>query len=132
MGRERILQLAGSSRNLADLIRRAVPTLYVPASSGNAGDPLCLEFRGSQARTMMPSSDPGRCNNPQVYLDGVPLNDPVAVHSMTGFDAVQWIQVISPAQAGPQFGGAPYGVILVATSAGPRGTLPGRWCMARS
>ncbi len=123
--RGRILQLAGGSRNLADLIRRAFPNLYVRAYDAGAGDALCLEFRGAQTRSLSPTHSGGTCNNPQVYLDGVPLNDPAAAYAMTALDAVQWIQVVSPAEAGPQFGGAPYGVIVVSTAATPSGTLPG-------
>jgi hypothetical protein len=125
VGRERILQLAGGSRNLSDLIRRAFPGLSVRAFDGIAGDLLCLEFRGAQTRSLSPTHAGGTCNNPQVYLDGVPLNDPAAVYTMTAFDAIQWIQAISPAEAGPQFGGAPYGVILVSTTATPPRTIPG-------
>ncbi|MDP2954902.1 MAG: carboxypeptidase regulatory-like domain-containing protein [Longimicrobiales bacterium] len=123
--RDKILQLAGSSRNLSDLIRRAVPNLYVRAFDGAVGDLLCLEFRGAQVRSMSPTNAAGTCNHPQVYLDGIPLIDPAAAYSMTSFEAIQWIQAISPAEAGPQFGGAPYGVILVTTVSGPRGVMPG-------
>ncbi|MDP2958511.1 MAG: carboxypeptidase regulatory-like domain-containing protein, partial [Longimicrobiales bacterium] len=63
--RDRILQLAGSSRNLADLIRRAVPTLYVRALDGNVGTLLCLEFRGAQVRSLSPTHASGTCNHPQ-------------------------------------------------------------------
>lgn len=122
--RAKILQLAGASRNLSDLIRRAFPILNARTTDGSAGDLLCIEFRGAQTRSLSDSNTHGTCNNPQVYLDGVPLMDPAAAYAMTAFDAVQWIQVISPAEAGPQFGGAPYGVILVSTAAGLPGTFP--------
>lgn len=118
--RAAILRLSGSSRNLSDLLRRAVPTLYVRPSEGSTGALLCLEFRGAQVRSMNPATSSGTCNHPQIYLDGVPLIDPAPAYGITNFDAIEWIQAIPPAEAGPQFGGAPYGVILVTTSAGRR------------
>ncbi|NJD19530.1 MAG: carboxypeptidase-like regulatory domain-containing protein [Gemmatimonadetes bacterium] len=115
-----ILRLAGSSRNLSDLLRRAVPALYVRPVTSASGDLLCLEFRGAQARSIIQSQLAGTCNHPQVYLDGVPLIDPAPAYGITNYDAVEWIQAIPPAEAGPQFGGAPYGVIIVTTAAGRR------------
>lgn len=118
--RERILELAGSSRNLAELIRRAFPTLSVRNFDGSVGDLLCLEFRGAQTRSMRATNADGTCNHPVVYLDGIPLIDPAAAYSMSDYGALQWIQAISPAEAGAQYGGATYGVILVTTVAGAR------------
>ncbi|HSW29523.1 MAG TPA: carboxypeptidase regulatory-like domain-containing protein [Longimicrobiales bacterium] len=120
-----ILRLAGSSRNLSDLLRRAVPSLRVRPSEGTTGDLLCLEFRGAQVRSMSLTNVPGGCDHPQVYMDGVPLIDPAPAYGLTNYDAIEWIQAIPPAEAGPQFGGAPYGVILVTTSAGRRATVGG-------
>ncbi len=123
--RAEILRLAGSSRNLSDLLRRAVPSLRVRPSEGTTGDLLCLEFRGAQVRSMSLTNASGGCDHPQVYMDGVPLIDPAPAYGLTNYDAIEWIQAIPPAEAGPQFGGAPYGVILVTTSAGRRATVGG-------
>lgn len=115
--RERILQLAGSSQNVGDLIRRALPTLQQRTFDGAVGDLLCLEFRGTQGRSMSETRAQGTCNHPQVYMDGVPLVDPAAAYRMTSFDGLDWIQAIPPGEAGAQFGAATYGVIVIATTA---------------
>lgn len=115
--RERILQLAGSSQNVGDLIRRALPTLQQRTFDGAAGDLLCLEFRGTQGRSMSETRAQGTCNHPQVYMDGVPLVDPAAAYRMTSFEGLDWIQAIPPGEAGAQFGAATYGVIVIATTA---------------
>lgn len=115
--RERILQLAGSSQNVGDLIRRALPTLQQRTFDGAVGDLLCLEFRGTQGRSMSETRAQGTCNHPQVYMDGVPLVDPAAAYRMTSFEGLDWIQAIPPGEAGAQFGAATYGVIVIATTA---------------
>jgi hypothetical protein len=118
--RGRIQELAGSSRTLAELIRRAFPILSVRNFDGSVGDLLCLEFRGAQTRSMSATHAGGTCNHPQIYLDGVPLIDPAAAYGMANYDAIEWIQAIPPAEAGAQYGGATYGVILVTTVSGAR------------
>ena len=117
--RERILQFAGASRDLGELIRRAVPTLQVresDASGSVAGTTLCLEFRGTSARSMSPGASSASCHHPSVYLDGVTLTDPAVAYSMTSFEGIQWIQAIPPGQADARFGSSTYGVILIATT----------------
>jgi hypothetical protein len=119
--REKILQFAGSSRNVGDLIRRAVPTLQVregDASGAVAGSGLCLEFRGTSARSMNPGGTSGTCHDPQVYMDGIALGDPAAAYTISSFESLQWIQAIPPGQVGAQFGSSTYGVILIATTQG--------------
>ncbi len=113
--RERIRQLAASSRNVGDLIRRAVPTLQVRESEV-VGNSLCLEFRGTSARSMNLARTSESCHDPAVYVDGIMLSDPTAGYAMTSMESVQWIQAIPPGQAGAQFGQSTYGVILIATT----------------
>lgn len=122
--RERIRELAGGSRNLADLLRRAVPALSERVYDAWAGDLMCLEFRGAQTRSMSATNSAGTCNHPLVFLDGVPLTEPSAAYGMTTFDAIEWIQAIPPNEAGAQFGGSAYGVILVTTATGARTAAP--------
>lgn len=114
----RIAQLSGGSRNVGDLIRRALPTLQARTSDGSVGDGLCLEFRGTAGRSLGPGRSSSTCNSPQIYLDGVALTDPAAAYTMTAFEGIQWIQAIPPGEAGAQFGQSTYGVILIATTSG--------------
>jgi len=115
--RARIQEAARSSRTLAEVIRQTVPSLR-PRQIDQAGTTLCLEFRGATARSMRENSVEDQCFHPLVYLDGVPLQDPSIALNMTALDGVEWIQVLSPSEAGPQYGAAPYGVIAIATTAG--------------
>jgi len=111
--RERILELAGGSQNLGDLIRRAFPALQVREADATAGSQLCLEFRGSSSRSL--NSATVGCNDPQIYLDGIPLSSPAQAYSMTSFEGLQWVQAISPGEAGAQFGSSNSGVIVITT-----------------
>ena len=130
--RSRIQQMAGASRNVGDLLRRAMPTLQVREFDGMAGDALCLEFRGTQGRSMSETRSGGTCNNPQVYLDGVPLTDPAMAYGMTAFEGIQWIQAIPPGEVGAQFSSATYGVILIATTSGATRMAPASSYLVRS
>jgi hypothetical protein len=118
--REKIREFAGSSRNVGDLIRRVVPTLQVresDATASIAGSDLCLEFRGTTARSFNVGAGDA-CHHPQVYLDGVQLADPAAAYAISSFESLQWIQAIPPGQVGAQFGSSTYGVLLIATTQG--------------
>jgi len=117
----RIQQLAGGSRNVGELIRRAFPGMQVresDATGGVAGNTLCLEFRGVGNRSLNLGVASATCFSPQVYLDGIALGDPSMAYGMTALDGLQWIQAIPPAEASAQFSGATNGVILIATTSG--------------
>jgi hypothetical protein len=117
LDRARIQEAARSSRTLAEVIRQTVPSLR-PRQLDQAGRTLCLEFRGATALSMRANSVADQCFNPLVFLDGVPLQDPSIALNMTAMQGVEWIQVLSPAEAGVQYGAAPYGVISITTTAG--------------
>jgi hypothetical protein len=66
----------------------------------------------------------GRCNDLSVFLDGVPVTSPAALYSMIPLGDIERLEVLSPGQAGVQFGSdAGWGVLLIETR---RGTRPER------
>jgi len=118
--RQRLLQLSGGARNVGELVARAVPALRVVEGERQADGALCLEF-GSNRQVSLENAVVG-CRHPQVYLDGVILGSPSMAYSLTNTEGLEWIQAIPPGEAAAEFGGATYGVILIATT-GSRGTL---------
>lgn len=118
--RQRLLQLSGGARNVGELVARAVPALRVVEGERQADGALCLEF-GSNRQVSLENAVIG-CRHPQVYLDGVILGTPSMAYSLTNTEGLEWIQAIPPGEAAAEFGGATYGVILIATT-GSRGTL---------
>ncbi|HSG50141.1 MAG TPA: carboxypeptidase-like regulatory domain-containing protein, partial [Longimicrobiales bacterium] len=118
--RYRLQQLIGGARDLGDLIVRAIPAVRELEPDPTLDGTRCLQFgsTGPISLTMAPAG----CRHPQVYLDGVILSDPSMAYDITSLEGVEWIQAIPAGEAAGDFGGATYGVILVATT-GSRGTL---------
>lgn len=114
-----IRAVAPSVRTVGELIRQTVPAFRSRSSSAVAGSDFCLEFRSRGPRSLMvpEDGDPGAlyCNHPDVYLDGVPVQDPDMVYQRSSLDDLRRIQAISPAEAAGVFGAAVNGVILVET-----------------
>lgn len=118
--RYRLQQLVGGARDLGDLIVRAIPMVRELEPDPTLDGTRCLQF--GSAGPLSLNLAPAGCRHPQVYLDGVILSDPSMAYGITGLDGVEWIQAIPASEAASEFGGATYGVILVATT-GSRGTL---------
>lgn len=118
--RARLIQLSGGARNIGELLARAVPLLRPQESDRLVDGDLCLEFGASGPVSL--NQEPIGCRHPQVYLDGVILGDPALAYELTNVEGMEWIQAIPPGEAAAEFGGAPNGVILIATT-GSRGTL---------
>ena len=108
--RAEIAPAAASGVTLGDYLRRTVAGISVrsPAGGDVAGF-LCVEFRGARRQD-------GRCRPPEVRLDGTIVQDPLNFFSQYPLEGLEEIQVISPADAGGQFGAnAGWGVILLQT-----------------
>ena len=118
--RARLIQLSGGARNMGELVARAIPLLRPRESDRLVDGELCLEFGASGPMSL--NQEPMGCRHPQVYLDGVILGDPALAYELTNVEGLEWIQAIPPGEAAAEFGGAPNGVILIATT-GSRGTL---------
>lgn len=118
--RARLIQLSGGARNIGELVARAVPLLRVRESDRQVDGDLCLEFGATGPVSL--NMEPMGCRHPQVYLDGVIVGDPSMAYGLSNVEGLEWIQAIPPGEAAAEFGGAPNGVVLIATT-GSRGTL---------
>ena len=120
---ETLRRTAPSVRSLGELIQQTVPAFRARSASAVAGSDFCLEFRSRGARSLSNATgDTGTavyCNHPDVYLDGVPVQDPAFVYRRTSLDDIRRVQAIPPAEAAGIFGGAVNGVILVETRFAP-------------
>jgi hypothetical protein len=75
------------------------------------GSPVCIEFRGARF-----GSFDGFCRSPAVYLDGVPLNDPLILYDALPLEDIERMEVVPPAEAGVRFGsGALWGALVIET-----------------
>ena len=108
--REEIARAAVSGVTLGDYLRRSVAGISVRTpGGGDIGVFLCVEFRGARRGD-------GPCRPPEVRLDGIVVRDPLSFFNQFFLDGLERIQVISPADAGGQFGAnAGWGVILLET-----------------
>jgi hypothetical protein len=86
----------------------------VRVRGGAFGPNTCVEFRGAVNLD-------GRCNEVNVFLDGVPVTVPGALFATMPIHEIERMEVMSPGQAGALYGsvgGA--GVLLIETRRGTR------------
>ncbi|MDA0329874.1 MAG: carboxypeptidase-like regulatory domain-containing protein [Gemmatimonadetes bacterium] len=117
---EEIARLIGSVRSLGELIQRAAPGLRSREAAGFVGFGLCLEFRGSSARSgtslvVGGDEEDFSCLHPRIFLDGIQAQDPTSIYDLSALADIRRIQVIPSAEAGARFGSAPNGVVLIET-----------------
>lgn len=107
---DEIERYMATSRNLADVLQQAIPSLRsVPASIANGRN--CIEFRS-------PGSVQGvqRCRSPLTFLDGVRMWDPPMLYGALDLNSISRIELIPPAEAGAEYGSdSSFGVLLIET-----------------
>lgn len=109
--REQLDQAALSSTPLGDVLTRYVPSVRALRDEAMVGSPVCIEFRGARF-----GSFDGFCRSPAVYLDGIPLNDPLILYDALPLEDIERMEVVPPAEAGVRFGsGALWGALVIET-----------------
>jgi len=118
--RQEIEDALGTSRHLGDLIRQTVPGISLRQSNQLSGNDVCIEFRAAGTLSIANNAP---CNSPMVFLDGVPVGDPVSLYGVLSMETIQEIEMLPPGEAGARYGsGSLYGVMLIHTIApGPEG-----------
>lgn len=95
---------------LSELIQNRVPGVNVRRLSNGA---ICVSYRAVSANSR------GGCNALTVVLDGVPLSDPSFLDSSIRLADVERVEMLSPGQAGVQYGMlAGYSVLVIETKRG--------------
>jgi hypothetical protein len=108
--REQIARTQGTMMGLADILRVHVPTVRVRRVDRVVGSPICIELRAIR-------SDAGNdCQSPKVYLDGVPVSNPITLYDNLDPDMIERIEVVPASEAGVRYGtGALHGALLIET-----------------
>ena len=115
--------------HLGQVLERRIPGIQVRESTALAGAPMCVEYRGARFGPF-----DGSCRSPLVYLDGIPVANPLHLYAQLDMGDVDRMEVVPPAEAGVRFGaGALWGALVIETRApglrshereAPRGTSP--------
>ncbi len=117
ISREEIRRYENTAMSLVQLLSAQVPGVHI-TRSGVVGQPTCLEFRGARAGNFirgLGSTDPG-CNSPEVYLDGVLVNNPATLYATLPIETIESIEVVQPSEAGARFGtGSLWGALIIET-----------------
>ena len=108
--RTQIAQTEGTTMRLSDVLRVHVPMVRVRRIDRVVGSPTCIELRALR------SNSASECLSPAVYLDGVPVTNPISLYDNLDPDMIDRIEVVPASEAGVRFGtGALYGALLIET-----------------
>lgn len=113
--RPAIDEAARRGLNLGELLRDQMPGVRI-RNANASGTQTCAEFRGAATFAR-------GCREIAVVMDGVMLTAPSTIYGTLPLSNVERLEVMSPGQAGMQYGTAGnYGVLLIETRTGPRPT----------
>jgi hypothetical protein len=108
IGADRIDRAAQAGLDLAELIETALPGVETRAGMGNA---VCVTYRPIRS-----GNSTGGCDGVEVRLDGVPISDPAYIYRALPLRDIERIEIMSPAQAGAQYGmRTGQGILLIET-----------------
>jgi len=111
VARPQLEQAAMSGMSLGDALRAFIPSVRVRESSGIAGGPTCVEFRGARFGIY-----DGLCRSPAVLMDGLPLVDATYLYGTLPLEHIERLEMVPPAEAGARFGtGALWGALVIET-----------------
>ena len=109
--REAFARAENSNMTLADVLRTEVPSIRVRRLERVAGSAPCIELR-----TIRSTNWAGECLSPAVYLDGVPINNPINLYDNISLEMIESIEVIPANESGVRYGtGALFGALLIET-----------------
>lgn len=97
--------------NLGQVLEHHIPGVQVRESTSLVGAPVCVEYRGARF-----GQYDGSCRSPAVYLDGIPVNNPMELYNNLDMGDIERMEMIPPAEAGVRFGtGALWGALVIDT-----------------
>lgn len=107
--RQDIARWQGTNMTLAEVLRTQVPTVRVRRLERVVGSPICIELRSYRALS-------NECQSPKVYMDGVPITDPIFLYGLIDLSDIESMEVVPATEAGVRFGtGALHGALLITT-----------------
>jgi hypothetical protein len=107
--RQQIAQALGTNLTLGEVLRQFVPGVRVRQAEGVVGTPMCIELRSI-------ASGGNRCLSPAVFLDGVPIQNPMNLYAGLPVQMIETLEVVPASEAGARYGtGSLYGALLIQT-----------------
>lgn len=109
--RAQIAAAENTMMTLEDVLRQYVPSVRIRRIERIVGTPVCIELRTIRVLGLA-----NQCLSPAVYLDGVPIGNPVTLYETLDPRMIESMEVIPAAESGVRFGsGALYGALLIET-----------------